>query len=357
MILRTGFAFLGWFALSATAAPLDALLTANSPSGAGDNWFEVSYDAVNSTLDVFRIRESDPIYGGTTVGDYTGLHLRGGVGLFDNLWVEGGLWQRKIAYRDDHESLRSAQVSMQYRFFGTRDSRSSYALRASSWVNSTSTLNKTTPTSLQGFTLDSIDVIEPSDHQLQLDLLGSWKPTRQTEISAFIGKGSSRVKVKDLTAIMTVAGCRYALAFEPNLVSGTLASSCSDPYTLESFSVTTNSNVVDRLSYTASYAQFGGMIEWHNAVWQVRGGYQYQKLHRDKVDDQIIALGGTPYTKNHIFVADVSRKIASKAAVFLRGQYMSNQFVGEIPFVYNSFTASRFDRRYGLVSFGVRFGF
>jgi hypothetical protein len=34
---------------------------------------------------------------------------------------------------------------------------------------------------------------------------------------------------------------------------------------------------------------------------------------------------------------------------------MRNQFVGEVPFTYNGFTASKFDHRYGFVSFGMTF--
>ena len=38
-----------------------------------------------------------------------------------------------------------------------------------------------------------------------------------------------------------------------------------------------------------------------------------------------------------------------------RAQLMSNQFVGDIPFTYDGFTAGKFDRRYGFVSFGMLF--
>jgi hypothetical protein len=40
-------------------------------------------------------------------------------------------------------------------------------------------------------------------------------------------------------------------------------------------------------------------------------------------------------------------------ALFVRGQYMSNQFLGEVPFAYNRFTASKFSRRYSLVTAGL----
>ena len=35
---------------------------------------------------------------------------------------------------------------------------------------------------------------------------------------------------------------------------------------------------------------------------------------------------------------------------------MSNQLLGETPFAYNRFTAAKFTKRYGLVTFGVMWG-
>jgi len=36
---------------------------------------------------------------------------------------------------------------------------------------------------------------------------------------------------------------------------------------------------------------------------------------------------------------------------------MSNQFLAEVPFLYNGLTARRFDARYGLLTTGLVFGF
>jgi hypothetical protein len=99
------------------------------------------------------------------------------------------------------------------------------------------------------------------------------------------------------------------------------------------------------------------MWQWQSGLWALRAGYQFQHLNRTNVDDLIVSRGGVSYQNNHIVVADVFRKVSNNTAVFVRGQAMSNQFVGEIPFVYNSVTASKFGRRYGLVSMGVNFAF
>lgn len=47
------------------------------------------------------------------------------------------------------------------------------------------------------------------------------------------------------------------------------------------------------------------------------------------------------------------RKLSPKTALLLRGQMMSNQFVGEVTFVYNQITYSKFGKRYGFVSISL----
>ena len=344
-------------ALPATvcAAPLDALLTADQYHHAGEFRAEAGYDAMNDTLDVLGIRAKDPLYAGTNVGDYSGLHLRLGYALTDRLLLEGGAWRRKISYRSDNEALDSWQVAGQYRLWGDENSKTHFALRLSAWGDQASTLAKSTPTLVSGQTLNSVTINSPRDNQVQADAIGTWRLTRRASLSAFVGAGRSRVSTGDMSANYTDGnGCNYNLAFTATGTSVRLAAPCGD--LLAAF-VTTPQNMLQEFSYQASYYQLGGMWQWQNHNWSVRGGYQFQRLQRANVDALIASSGGVPYQSNHIVVAEAMRKVATHVAVFARGQVMSNQFVGEIPFAYNSATASKFARRYGYASLGVVMGF
>lgn len=336
------------------AAPLDAFLSADTRMRAGEVRLELAYDAVNSTLDVFNVRANDPVYGGTSVGDYSGWHLRGIYELSDRLSIDGGLWQRKIGYRQDTHSISSWQAAAQYRFFEHDHSRDfSSALRMGVWGNSADSLSKSTPTTLQGQTLDTLNVVAPNDLQKQVDLLGTWRPSDKTYWSAFVGTGTSRVAVDSMTATLTDAnGCVFNLVFTPGGTVATLAEPCGD---LLEATVSTPTNVLQELSYDARYSHAGTMLQWRDDDWQLSGGYHFQKLNRGGVDDRITGRGGTAYRTNRIVVGEILRKVGRNAAVFARAQLMSNQFVGEIPFTYNAFTAGKFDRRYGFMSFGVLF--
>ncbi|MDB5726920.1 MAG: putative signal peptide protein, partial [Noviherbaspirillum sp.] len=50
---------------------------------------------------------------------------------------------------------------------------------------------------------------------------------------------------------------------------------------------------------------------------------------------------------------ELAYRLTTNLSLFGRGQYMTNQFTGEIPFAYNTFTAGRFDKRYGIVTVGL----
>lgn len=346
-------------ALPATvcAAPLDALLTADQYHHAGEFRAEAGYDAMNDTLDVLGIRAKDPLYAGTNVGDYSGLHLRLGYALTDRLLLEGGAWRRKISYRSDNEALDSWQVAGQYRVLGDANSTGHLALRVSAWGDQAAAMVKTTPTVLGGRTLNRVAINSLRDNQVQIDAVGTWRLTRRASLSAFVGAGRSTVSTGDMSANYTSGnGCNYNLAFTATGSTGSLSTPCLAPgAVIESFGAT--QSVLQEFSYQANYYQLGGMWQWQSQNWSVRGGYQFQQLRRANVDALITSRGGVPYRSNHIVVAEVMRKVATHVAVFARGQVMSNQFVGEIPFAYNSATASKFARRYGFATFGVVMGF
>ncbi|MDD2774821.1 MAG: hypothetical protein PHU06_02580 [Gallionella sp.] len=342
----------GCWTQSTLAAPLDALLTAVPNDKAGAAKLELGYDVINNTLDVFGVRAKDPVYGGTNVGDYNGFHLRGGYAITEKLWVDGGVWQRNIAYRNEQENITSWQLATQYRLTDQGSQAGQYAVRLGMWGNVAPIVTKNSATSIPNINLQSVSVSKPQDFQVQADLIGTWAMGMQSQLSAFIGAGVSRIAVGTLTG--KVNGCDY------NIVSnaqGTYASLNAPCNNLTSASYSSPSTLAQWLSYTSQYYQLGGQFQWRKENWQVNTGYQFQYLNRDQVDAAIVQRGGIAYKTNHIVVAEIERKMDKHLALFARGQVMSNQFVGEMPFTYNSSTASKFGRLYGFTSFGARWIF
>ena len=345
-------AVLACVATASLAAPLDALRTADTQLEPWHGQAEIAYDAVNDTLDFLRIRASDPVYGGSNVGDYKGYHLRGTYQLPQRFSLHADWWQRRISYRADEQDLHSWQVAAQYNFFeaGHRTG-SNYAVRLSAWGNAAGELSKSSPTELFGRTLNTVKVADPEDKQVQLDFLGSWRLSNRFALSAFAGAGKSRVSVGAVSGTYIDGdGCKYNLSFAGNFAFADLAAPCGNFITARF--TTPGPDIHQEVAYDARYFQFGGQLQWHSADWRLSGGYHYLKLDRDRVDDAVVSRGGSAQDRNHILIGEIARKVGKTSAVFLRGQWMDKQFVGEIPFAYNSVTASKFASHYGLATVG-----
>lgn len=339
----------------ALAAPLDALLTAQHATTPGDIELEVGYDLVNNTVDVFNIRGNDATYAGTNVGDYHGAHVRAGIAITPTLWVDGALWQRRLDYRADLLSINTWQLGAQYKVLGEADGRQpSMAVRLGSWGNYSDGLNKSSPTTVRGQTLSTVQINQPKDVQVQLDLIGTARIFDHTEISLFGGVGASQVSIQSVSGTAKLDGCDYALSFTPNAVVGQCVSSG------DGFSVPNSIygiDVYNEAQYKARFASGGFSLNWQQQNWQLRGGYQFQRITRQQIDNTIQTRGGSTYQSNHILLGEVMYRVLRNTAIFVRGQYMTNQFIGEIPLAYNTLTASRFDKHYGLLSTGLAIAF
>lgn len=277
-----------------------------------------------------------------------------------DLWVDGGLWKRTIDRQGDKAGINSWQAGAQYRFLDAQGGVPAMAVRISAWGNESNTLQKTSPTTVSGVTLNSVQVKDPTDRQLQADLIASWAVSQQTDVSAFIGTGVSRVKLGSLSGTATQNGCRYNLSFGTEAVTGTMAQLCNASVLVDRFVLANSTlgiNVLNEAQYRARYLHAGVSGRWVSGNWQLRAGYEFQHLNRDRVDDVVRQRGGAPVDDNHTVIGEVMYRVTDHAALFARGQVMRRQFTGDIPFAYNTLTAGRFDKNYGIATIGMVFSF
>lgn len=374
-------AALGVAPAPAAAAPFDYALTAR-PEQAGARQFEVAVDAMNDTLDVFDIRGRDPVYGGTNVGDYTGAHLRGGWKLTERWWIDAALWRRKIEYRNDSGSLTSWQLAAQYRFAGDAGDigggsagatataagptggATAWALRGSVWGNRSGTLDKRSPTTLAGYTMDSVAIDSPRDLQWQFDLIAT-RGGADASVSGFVGIQRGKVDYSRLSGTATAGSCPYAVAFGDSTTVLTQTADCtgSGGTLAAGTQVTVDNSALglnprDALAYTATVLRAGVNAHKRWGAWQLRGGLAYE--HHDRgnaLEDAAQGLSGTYQSGNLSAALELGYRFTPTLTGFVRGTAWQYQLMGEVPFLYNAVTARRSDRRYGIVSFGVSASF
>ena len=88
-------------------------------------------------------------------------------------------------------------------------------------------------------------------------------------------------------------------------------------------------------------------LEWQNLNWELT--YTYSRIFRDSGLDYI--------NYNHVVEASLSKQINKKWLIYLDSKLMYRQFNGEIPYLYNKYTQTTFDHRYGYVRFGIGYSF
>nr|CAX83896.1 conserved uncharacterized protein [uncultured bacterium] len=386
------------------AAPLDEFVTANPGFEPWHGEGEIGVDMMNSKVDLFKFR-GDPDPRNNAIGDYRGVHARGGLALTKRLWVDAGILDRKIITPYDNGESLGLHAAAQFQVTQSFGALPAIALRLSGWRDSASEANKGSPSSFSAagtsVSTDAIRIDNPRDNQVQLDLLNTWNLSGNTSLTIFgsIGKSTvdfDKLHVTNLNNVkltppgmstgewsgtvagrfqlqqandaqgqsgikatcMTSDGCAYGFSNNTgSSVSGVLPYADSFPVmTVAGTSVPSGLNI----GYDSTFYQLGGSLSWMSSEWRTRLGYRFVKWNRD-VDEAVMQLGKKVIDTNHFLTGEIGYKpplpLFEHAGLFVRGQVMANQFVGEVPFSYNAFSAHKFDHRYGLLTLGVSGGF
>lgn len=344
------------------AAPNDVFLQPLPANTASPLAVEASFDLVNDTVDIFNIRESE---GATSdnAGDYDGGHLILSY-AFNPQWIgEVAYWNRNIEYGQDSNQIDSWLAAVQYKPLLTLKPGDEAAIRLSLWGNQADELSKTSTTIVNNQRLSNLKVNDLNDIQAQVDLLFARHLDRQNKLNGFVSLGYSKVEVDSLNATLNVGGnCNFNIQVDSsNQLNGQLVAPCRDGNTqineaIISYPASDYGLDMDKdLSYDAGFFSIGGSWNWSYKKFNSQLGYQFQYLMRQDIDDRVSNYGNSAIKSNHTLGLDLSYKLNNYTSVFVASQVFKNNFIGTIPFLYNSVTASRLDRKYGYASFGVRF--
>lgn len=331
---------LAWMPACAMAAPMDALMEAMPSQRYGEGYIEFGSDAMNSTLDVFKVRSQMGITDNT--GNYHGFTLRAGRAFGNGGWVDGAFMRRNITVGADQYPITSWRLGVQQIVREDPSAGSALALRGSVWGNDSNNVTKSN-FSLDVYNtsiyVDRVSAIKPKDQNYQLDLVNSWYGS-QWSGSVFAGIGSGSVKIPNVEA--DFAGGTYAYPSD----------------TVNAFTAISGvSEHLGTLNYSLKSLQLGLNASYVTGAWMYRAGYVMAHTRRPSVDNAVQSLGNTPYQRNHTLMGEVAYKFTQTLHVYTRAQVMQRQFLSEIPFLYNSITSPIFGVKYGTVSAGLGFSF
>lgn len=345
----------------AAAAPLDALLNALPDYAVGSGFVEIASDHMNQNLDLFRIRESNPLTAGTKAGDYQGMSLGFGFRASEGIWLTGGFWQRGLSDSVDNYRYNSWQLAGQYRFTEAVGYMPAVAVRLSAWGTYAAEVASNTPVTVPGAILSTVKITNPSDRQLQADLVGTWKLSPATDISLLLSAGATLLSYGALSGTTQRNGCNYNVSFNGNDIFGTLAQPCTvGGGVIQQFYDSSGAYGVDvakEIAWQGSFVQVGVNGSWRSGPWKLMGGYLAHAVRRESVDAILTARGNPVFTQNHHITLAADYRFNTHLTVFTRVQLTSNLFFDDIPVTYNSATSTRFGSKYSLFSLGMRLEF
>jgi hypothetical protein len=347
-------------ALHVSAAPLDALLTATPEQTALKGYLEVGSDHMNQQLDFFNIRDTNALAAGTQAGDYHGAHLAGAWRVRDNAWLSGSLWQRNLNGLSETYDFTSWQVSGLYRLMEGAGKVPAMAVRLSAWGNYAGEVGANFPATAgvnvlfpAGTLLQTIKVTDPSDKNLQADLIGTWKLTPATDLSVLFGVGRTQLSYGEITGSLVQSGTPYQLKFMGNKIVGTAADGSQIGVPASNYGIDVN----NELAWSGNFVQAGINAAWSHGPWTLRGGYLFYAVQRQGVDDILAARGWSAFTKTKTIALEANYRVQPNLSVFARSQLSSNLIFNEMPVAYNTFSADLFGGKYSIYTVGLRADF
>jgi hypothetical protein len=336
-------------AATSSAALLDPLLQAPTPPERFT--LELSYDQANRQVDVFGLRAKSAAPG-SVPGDYSGGHARLQWVVAPGLTIDTSLWRRKIDYQSFSADIQTWQVAAQWHAVQADGLMPHLALRAGLWGNRADELQRATGVTIQGVRFTRSRLTDPRDRQSQFDVLATWPVAERWSLTTRLGVAFSETDFRSAHAIAEQQGCAYSVAF----TSTHVVAVCENARGLTRLSVPNDVYGVDvdkEARYRSRMLGAGLGVQWQGERWRWALGYGGTWISREDVDRIIEARGGTAYRSNHVVMAEAAWRWTDHVEPFIRGQVMSNQFNGESPVTYNTFTANRFSRPYGLLMTGI----
>ncbi len=316
-------------------------------------YLDLAYERVNDTLDLFNVRQSQlgnaKNYG--AIGDAVGYRIGAGYGLLPYLSLHYEFERLNVNYIDEklknskHDLFMkvdlyrnpSAMIETYGIDFGyVRNSAADLAIRRESTLNSM--FQKVKPGS--SFRIENGVIYYGENASIEfLDTEPPHLLISDMKDDSFYIRFLAGTKIK--RSVLNLF-----LGFKTTSIHSRINLKPDDPLlqaAIESF------GDLDLARHEQSL--FGGFtwnIEYNR--WLLDLGYRYIRLfHRGSDLDET--------NDNHIIDAAVGYPLNDRTLLYVGGRLMLHQFNGVIPYLYNKYTQSKYDKKYGYARFGIVYNF
>ena len=317
-----------------------------------------TYGAMNNTLDVFNVKESE--FGSTKtqqtngIGDYTANTLLFNYSPLDDVLLNLTLSSQTIGYGQSSLDVFHYETYARYLF------------KPSSRVTIGADIG------LRGNKGKKISMTSSSDIQYYLNSLGKNIQASETEKYLFLTNNDNgsyigfpksdhpELSIDNMSDQTFYGRSSIAMPFNifvPSLyveightaVSATIDTNMDD-IAGDSFKTIVSTYFPISLDRSENYASAGFNVRADTPFdTTLTANYEYKKLFRDN------AL--STFNTNHTVQMQLSYAITPELGCTIGGTYLYRQFNGTIPFLYNRYTQNSFDHPFGWVHLGISYTF
>lgn len=322
---------------------------------------------MNDQIDIFNIKQQEigSIGKYDAIGDLTGYLLGFRYGFSDSLMLSYSRTHQKIGYSSDNIFNNRDNIYLRYNIFQD----------PLSFFNSGITLDV-------GFERNKLDDFYLTDIQTINSLINKILPNEKAEIrysdgqTAFENEPDPREKgyytyFNNTTTKLSqdpyiVLKDTKDDSFYLRLITGFYTNkSLTDFYIgfkkTKIKNLITTTEEIKRLALDEGYdveknldryetmAFFGINYSLNYGKFIYEFNYEYEKFFRDK------ELNYIDY--NHIINASISYAITNNFLINIGGKFMYRQLNGQIPYLYNKYTQTSYDHKYGYATFGLQYAF
>jgi len=312
------------------------------------------YQKLNNTIDVLKLKEQElgssaAKYG--AIGDLTGYKFGITYGMLDKLTLNANIAKQDIEYGAGTLTNKRFETFARYNFYQNFFAQRALSIDIGMITDKADDLSYSNKALMENMAKKLINAksvtINPNNIKIKkqdgsLDVLTI---TQKPEIiSKDMQDTSIYLKLLNEHKIATATYVTY-------FIKGT--------YTKIKTTVTANDELV-KIAKTHGYDLVKNLDRDEKALsvgfnfsagtkWIFEFEYYYTRFFRDKGLDYI--------NYNHVINMDLIKPINKRWFIFAGGKIMYRQFNGEIPYLYNKYSQTTFDHKYGYARAGVGFIF
>lgn len=326
--------------------------------------FSIGVETVFSNVDY----EPHQASGGFAPVDKEPRYQSGRLGLTwspaDQLLVDFSWATRTIVSKRDQYSLDSYQLSMRYKLPRIKGPWK-LALGASIGSNQANNLTKTSFTNYDEYLVTRANLNQPSDQQLQANLIAMRPLVAGINAVAYLGVGQAVSENQGFDGVVQDRdNCRYDISVTDKSSAVQLIEPCGSvqSYRQEfqsrsAFEQEYNFDTSDDVSGRTRYWQAGAQLSRRHGKGQYGIGYHYQQFYRGAIDLRLAERGGEPLYSNHSFSGWWHHKVSTRWQLEAGVQYSLHPMLNRLFVLYTGFTSERFRQDAFLFGLDLRYRF